>query len=209
MIHPYSASRDRGWALIAAGCPIDYLNNLPCDSDRYCKRLYIRQLVGYADSRFYELGPFDAGFVVALRLGTDTPSGIVVAGWRWSFVPSCECDINWDCDACDVVPKRDHFFYEKLFTSHLSEKLNERRLLARGRPVDGLLCGRILDPPERFARAQIVHAKLTVTDTKGYSTTLSIQLNVHRSFAAKLGARTNKCRRRLLDKPDFPVVRSE
>ncbi len=206
MISPYAPSYQCGHWLVAAGCPLDYLEHLPGKSSAHRERLYIRELSAYAESRLYELGPLDLAFVIGIRIGTDIPSGIVISCWDWKFDDRWDPPIDWDWEPRDVVPKSDHEAYAHLFKSRVSAVLNDRRLVAHGYPVQGLLCGRAFEPlPESFAHAQTVHATFRVTDDRSCSATLPITLTVHRRSASALKVRTAKRRGRLFDKPDLPV----
>ena len=202
MIRSYAASYECGRRLIASGCPIDYLKNLPRKLAAHRKRLYVQQLGGYEESCIYELGPLDAAYIIGIRIGTDIPSGIIIADWTFDL-PG-EIPINWwDYEPCDVVPKRDHHIYSHLFRSRLSAVLNERRLLARGRPVEGLVCGRAFEPiPESVASGETVHGKLSLTSDTGYTVALPITLRVDRSIARAPYALTERRKGRLFDKPD-------
>jgi hypothetical protein len=81
--------------------------------------------------------------------------------------------------------------------------MNDRRLLARGRPVEGLVCGRAFEPiPESVASGETVHGKLSLTSDTGYTVALRITLTVDRSIARAPDALTERRKGRLSDKPD-------
>jgi hypothetical protein len=202
---PYAASYEVGRGLVAAGCPLDYLDSLPRNPASHLKRLYIGPLNGYVESRIYMLGPCDAAFVIALSIGTEIRSGIIVSDW--SFVLPWDQFVRWDYSPRDVVPQQDHGAYKHLFDSPLSAVLNERRILTRRRPVEGLLCGRAFEPfPESLAGGETVHAEFTVTDAEsGRTATSPITLRVDRSAFIEPLACTSK-RTRLFDSPDLPDV---
>jgi hypothetical protein len=84
MIRPYAASYECGRRLVAAGCPLDYLELLPGKSDPHRKRLYIRELGGYVENRVIDFGAGSFGYVIAVAVGTDLSGGIVISDW--SFV---------------------------------------------------------------------------------------------------------------------------
>ena len=201
MIRPYAASYERGRRLVAAGCPLDYLELLPGKSDPHRKRLYVRELGGYVENRVIDFGAGSFGYVIAVAVGTDLSGGIVISDW--SFVAPWDHYISWDYEPCDVVPKRDHCIYNGLFNSRLSSVINDRRLLARGRPVEGLLCGCAFEPiPESVASGETVHGKLTLTDDAGSTVALRITLTVDRSIARARDASTARRKSRLFDNLD-------
>jgi len=201
MIRPYSASYECGRRLVGAGCPLEYLENLPHKSTAHRKLLFVRQLTGYAESRIYDSGAGGTTYVIAFVIGTDRSSGVVIS--EWSFAPPWEQYVSWDYHARDVVPRQDHPAYEHLFDSRLSAVLHERHLLTRGYPVAGLLCGRALESiPATVDRSAPARGELSLTTDTGSTTTLRIKLPIHRidlrheGWAKREGG--------LLDKPDFP-----
>ena len=131
----FPASYERGQELMAADCPIDYLDALPRHSFR------AEPLPGYIASCVYTLGPMDNRWVIALRLTTDRASGTIVRGWRFE-PPWPDHFIDWDYEPEDVIPRKDQDVYKSLFKSRLVGVLNEGRKIHSGSPVDGVLCGR-------------------------------------------------------------------
>src|SRR5713101_8136688 len=141
----YAPSYECGRRLVAAGCPLDYLEILPRHLAAFRKRLEIRQLGGYVESRVFALGPINTGYLIGLHLHTDLPRGVIISDWR--FNPPWENHlISWDYDPRDIVPALGRGRYERVVHSRLSAVLNERRLLTRGHPVEGLLCGCAFQP---------------------------------------------------------------
>lgn len=167
----FAASYERGVELMAAGCPLDYLDALPHQSFR------AEQLPGYADSRVYELGPCDAGWVIPLVLRTDRPSGTFITGWSFEL-PWKGHDIHWGYEPEDIIPKKHQDDYKHLFDSRLTGVLNEGRLIRRGYPVEGLLCGRSYKPIGESVHG-FISAKLSFTDDLGNLVPLCIDLNAH------------------------------
>ena len=160
------------WAvkLKAAGCPIDYLDTLPRQSFR------AEQLPGYVRSFVYALGPLDTGWVIALRLTTDRPSGTVIA--QWSFEPPWQDhDIDWDYEPKEIIPEKYQDDYNGLLKPRLMKVLNEGRLIRRGCPVEGLLCGRSYQPIGKSSHG-VIPAKLIFTDDLGNTVPLCIDLNI-------------------------------
>jgi hypothetical protein len=174
----FAASYERGVRLIAAGCPLDYPNVLPGHSAARRKPFRAEQLAGYVESRVYMFGTMHTGYLIGLRLGTDCPTETTIA--EWSFVPPWPDQIIcWDYEARDLVPKRDQGSYRTLLDSPLMGVLNDRRLLRRGYPVEGLLCGYSYQPiPE--SRDRSVFAKLNFVDDKGNTVALRVALAVVR-----------------------------
>lgn len=184
MINPlYAASYECGRRLVAVGCPLDYLESLPRNLAAFRKALQIRQLGGYVESRVFALGPIRTGYLIGVRLHTDLPRGIIVSDW--GFHPPWENHVvSWDYDPREIVPAGEHARYETIFDSRLSAVMNERRLLTRGHPVEGLLCGCASQSiPESLPIAATVSGKLTVTDDTGDTFALRITLAVDRSAA--------------------------
>jgi len=174
----FAASYERGEELIAAGCPLDYPEALPGHSAARHKPFRAEQLRGYAESRVYANFPLQTKYVIGLRLGTDRPSGTVIA--EWSFVPQWPDQlIDWDCEPGDIIPEGEHAAYEDLLESPLMGVLNDRRLLRRGCLVEGLLCGCSSQPiPE--SGEPCGYGKLTLLDDMGAKVALRIALSVFR-----------------------------
>jgi hypothetical protein len=205
----YAASYQRGQRLVAAGCPLDYLEDLPRNLAAVRKTLEIRQLGGYVESRVVALGPTQTCYLLGLRLHTDLPRGIVISDW--GFRPPWEDHvIFWDYEPTDILPALERGRYESVVHSRLSAVLNERRLLTRGHPVEGLLCGCASQTmPESLLSGATAYAMLTVTDDAGNTLALRIELTVDRSAALTGKARTTRREGGLFDKPDFVNRESE
>jgi len=173
-----AASYKRGVQLNSAGCPLDYPNALPGHSAAGQKPFRAEQLAGYTESCVYFFGPLHQGYLIGLRLGTDSSTEITIA--EWSFVPPWpDIPICWDYEARDFIPKLHLGAYQHLLDSPLMEVLNDRRLLRRGYPVEGLLCGYSYQAiPE--CRDRSVTAKLNFVDDKGNTVALRVALAVVR-----------------------------
>jgi hypothetical protein len=109
-----------------------------------------------------------------------------------------------------VVPAGQQHLYAPFFDSRLPAVLNERRLLARGRPVEGLLCGRASEPiPEGINALKPVDATLSLTDDTGRTVSRRIRLAVDRSMAPKpINATRTRIRRIANERDPIPVKRS-
>jgi hypothetical protein len=168
------------WAvkLKAAGCPIDYPDTLPRDSAAMRKSFRAEQLPGYVTSRVYALGRLETRYVIALRLGTDRPSGTIIKNWSLES-PWQDHVIDWDYEPADIIPKNDQDEYRSLVNSRLMKVLNEGRLIRRGYPVDGLLCGRSFQPIGESSHG-VIPAKLSFTDDLENTVPLCIDLNIER-----------------------------
>jgi hypothetical protein len=204
MINPlFAASYECGRRLVAAGCPLDYLQDLPRNLAAFRKTLELRQLGGYVESRVFALGSTQTCYLIGLRLHSELPRGMIISDW--SFSPPWEDHvISWDYDAREMVPEREHASYESVFDSRLSAVLNDGRLLARGHPIEGLLCGCAYQAiPDSCASGATVSAKLTVTDNTGRTFALRIALAVDRSAALARSERTTRRAGRIFDHPDF------
>ena len=174
----FVASYERAVELMAAGCPIDYLDALAHHSAAMRKSFRAKQLSGYVESRVYALGPLDTGYVIALRLGTDRSSGTIITDWTFE-PPWQDHVINWDYEPEDIIPKKHQDDYKSLFKSRLMEVLNEGPVIRRGYPVDGVLCGRSF---QRIGESShgFVFAKLSFTDDLGNTVPLRVDLSVDR-----------------------------
>jgi hypothetical protein len=173
-----AASYKRGVQLNSAGCPLDYPKALPGHSAAGQKPLCAEQLAGYFESCVYLFGPLHQGYLIGLRLGTDCSTETTIA--EWSFEPPWpDIPIFWDYEPRDVIPKLHLGAYRSLLDSPLMGVLNNRRLLRRGYPVEGLLCGYSYQPiPE--SRDRSVSGKLKLVDDKGNTVALRIALAVVR-----------------------------
>lgn len=183
MFRPHSASYECARRLIAVGCPLDYVNDLPRDISSFRKALHITQLEGYGDSCVFHLGNEHLGYVIPLRVGSDVPNGVIISDW--SFSPPWDHHIDWDYDPRDVIPVSAHPAYVDLFDSRLLGVLNERRLLTRGHPVEGVLCGmaHFQSTLEPFETGALATAKISLTDDRGMTVQKNLRLRIDRSFA--------------------------
>jgi hypothetical protein len=186
-ILPFGASYERGLRLEAAGCPLDYLESLPRNTKSVGPRLRVEQLGGEDVSRVYDYGNGTVGYSFSARLGTDRAAGVIISNWE--FVPPWRHDIDWDIGPYDVVPGWQQSACTHLFKSSLLDVLNKRRILRRGHPVEGLLCGcAFLDPKEHleFSLAGASYtAEFRVTDEFGDTYTETFELTVDRTPAIR------------------------
>jgi len=186
MLKPYSASYECARRLIAAGCPIDYLNELPRDSGSWRRALYIEQIIGYGESRVIDLDNGHIGYTTVIRIRTDLPRGIVISDW--SFRPPWNHDLSWDCEPHQVIPASECPSYAEYFDSRLLGVLNERRLLRRGYPVEGVLTAiaYFQSLPELVKNGARVAATLSLTADTEMTFNKTIYLSVDRSYARKI-----------------------
>jgi hypothetical protein len=170
----WGASYERGLELMAAGCPLDFPEALPGHPALQRKSFHARQLDGYVQSHVYAVGPLRTDYLIGLRLWTDNPSGTIITNWRF-VAPWPNQVMCWDYEPLDVIPKNNRGPYMDLLDSPLMGVLNERRLLTRGYPIEGLLCGRSSQPiPDSFDRS--VAALLELTDDRG--SLVDVRLNL-------------------------------
>jgi hypothetical protein len=85
--------------------------------------------------------------------------------------------IDWGYEAEDIVPKQDYGVYDRFFDSRLSAVLNDHRLLRRGYPVEGLLCGRSCQSMPELGENNAI-AQLKLIDDRGTAVSVSITLEV-------------------------------
>jgi hypothetical protein len=171
----FAASYQRGLELIAAGCPIDRLDALAGYSAARRKPLRVRQLAGYAESAVYKFVNGQAVYVIAVGLETDHTGGIIIDDW--SFEPPWQDQfISWDYPPLDLIPKSELGGYRHLLDSRLMEVLNDRRLLRRGNPVEGLLCGCVFQEVPESGRYAV--GKLTLKDNTGDVVSTRIKLTI-------------------------------
>jgi hypothetical protein len=179
----FAASYQRGIELMAAGCPLDYPDALAGHAAAQREPFRAEQLGGYVESRVYGLGPLLTGYVIALRIGTDRPPGTVIT--EWGFAPPWPDDlISWDYEPRDIIPEGQREGYASVLDSHLMGVLNERRLLRRGYPIDGLVCGCSYQPiPE--SGDSLICGNFTLVDDRGNAVALRIALTVIRYSATR------------------------
>jgi hypothetical protein len=179
----FAGSYKRGIELMAAGCPLDYPDALAGHAAAQREPFRAEQLGGYVESRVYALGPLLTGYVIALRLGTDRPPGAVIT--EWGFAPPWpDRLISWDYEPLDIIPEGQREAYASVLDSHLMGVLNEHRLLRRGYPIDGLVCGCSYQPiPE--SRESLIYGKLTFVDDRENAVALRIALTVIRQAATR------------------------
>jgi hypothetical protein len=200
----WAASYELGVELAAAGCPLDYLDALRDDSAAAGKSFWAKQLCGYAESCVYVLGESLTGFVIGLRLGTSRGGGTIIT--EWNFVPPWpEHHICWDYQPTDIIPKPGLGNYRSVLDSRLPGILNERRMLRRGYPVEGLLCG-YSDQPVPESGEGLVSGKLRLVDENGNIVSLSLDLRIVRAAATRSRRNLRSRRSGLLEKVDqIPV----
>jgi hypothetical protein len=201
MIRPFSASYECGRRLVAVGIPLDYLEILPRKVDALRSHLYIGQLGGDCRSRVLDLKEGEIRYLLALRLSTNLSRGIVIS--NWSITTPWDHYINWDYDPADIVPASDHPTYGRLLSSPLSDVLDNKRHLSRGRPVDGLLsgCAFFQSIPRSIRNGATVHASLSLTDDTGRTVTQDIEMIVDRRAAGRFAYAKRKGR--LFEKRDL------
>ncbi len=193
----FSASRECARRLVEAGCPLDYLEDLPKTSPR---RLYIEPLESYATSRVLDLGEGSVRYIIAFRLGTDLASGASVTDW--DITAPWGQHVTWDFDPRDIIPKGEWPAYLELLDSRLFAVLNGRGRVYRGRPIAGLVCGQAYfeSVPEPSASGPTRLAKLKLSDDAGYAAEADIELTVERRQAPDRAQYRRSCR--LFDKRD-------
>ena len=173
----FAASYQRGLELTAAGCPIDRPDALAGRSDARRKPLRVKQLAGYTESAVYKFVNGQAVYVIAVGLETDHTGGIIIDDWR--FEPPWQNQaISWDYAPLDLIPKSELGGYRPFLDSRLMDVLNDRRLLRRGYPVEGLLCGCAFQEVPESARYAV--GKLTLTDDAGDVVSTPIKLTITR-----------------------------
>jgi hypothetical protein len=184
----FAASYERGIELIAAGCPLDFPSALARRSAAQRKTFRAQQLGGYAESRVYALGELQTGYLIALRLQTDRPGGTVIS--EWSFVPPWENHIViWEYEPLDIIPDSHLEDYRSLLDSRLTGVLNERRLVRRGYPVEGLVCGCSAQPVTKRGEG-FVYSQLTLVDDRGNKVALRIAMTVSSPSLARIHSRS-------------------
>jgi len=181
----WAASYERGVQLAATGCPLDYLDALRNTSAATRKSFWVKQLTGHADSCAFVLGDSLTGYVIGLRLGTNRGSGTVIVQWNFEL-PWPEQRICWDYEPADIIPKLDLGSYRTVLDSRLLEILNNRRLLRRGYPVEGLLCG-ISTQPVPESVDGMLFGNLRLRDDLANVVTLHVDLRIIRTAAIRSG----------------------
>ena len=179
----FAGSYKRGIELMAAGCPLDYPDALAGHAAAQREPFRAEQLGGYVESRVYALGPLVTGYVIALRLGTDRPAGKVIT--EWGFEPPWPDHlISWDYEPLDIIPEGQRAAYASVLDSRLMGVLDEHRLLKRGYPIAGLVCGCSYQPiPE--SRDSLICGKFTLVDNRGNAVALRMALIVNRQAATR------------------------
>jgi len=195
MNRAWSASYARGLRLANAGCSVPYLNALPGRDRSYLRKLYVSQVGGYIESYAIDWGT-STGYVLALRVGTDYPRAIITS---YELIPPWpDHEIDWDHNPEDVLPKSKVKCYAGLLKPRLPSILNERKLLYRGCPVKGLLCGRAWTPiPATSPRDRPAMAEITVVDGAGIRVSAPIQLTIYTAIRQKCRTRDSKVSREL------------
>lgn len=157
----WAASHERGLRLKKAGCEIPYLDELP--RKKRFHGLEVGPIGGYIESLAIENGA-TTHYVIALRLSTDRSTGSTVS--TYSFIPPwLDHEIFWEYDAEQLLPASWLKRYESLLNSRLSAVLNQRALLYRGRPLEGLMAGSSwASIPPSVPRNRSADARITLVD---------------------------------------------
>jgi hypothetical protein len=175
----WKASYARGVRLSKAGCSLPYLDALPGKALFNQRALYVSHLGGgYFDSYAIDFGTA-TGYVIALGVGTDLTRGAIVVRHDL-LLPWPDHEIEWGYDPRDLLPKERVNDYGRLVKSRLPAVLEERRLLSRGRPVEGLLCGRAWTPiPATCPRERPAMAEIILVGDSGALARSSVQLTIY------------------------------
>jgi hypothetical protein len=173
----WGASYPRGMRLCKAGCSLPYLDALPGKALFRQRALYVNQLNGYFESYVIDFG-MDTAYVIALRIGTDRAGGAIVVSYDL-VLPWPDHEIEWGYDPRDLLPKHRVNEYGRLVESRLPAVLDERRLLSRGRPVEGLVCGYAWTPiPASCLRDRSATAEIVLVDDSDRCARSPVQLTI-------------------------------
>ncbi len=99
-----------------------------------------------------------------------------------------------DSDPSEFVPATDLGSYRELLDSPLFGILNERRVLRRGTPIQGLLCGYSYQPVPEIS-GPFASAKLSLKDDVGSQIVLRINMAVVRLYRTESQTRPDPARR--------------
>jgi hypothetical protein len=178
MKHLWTASYAQGVRLANAGCHLPHLDALPGKERFHQRALYVEQICGYEESFAFDWGA-STGYAIVLRIGTERSRSAMITSFE--FVPPWpDHFIDWDFHPDDVIPKILLKRYEKLIGSRLPAILNERRLLNRGVPVEGLLYGKAWAPiPPSPRREGPALAEINLVDDSGVRVSSLIRLTVY------------------------------
>jgi hypothetical protein len=206
MIRPYSASYECARRLLAAGIPLEYIEDLPRKAGARGNRLHISPLGGSCSSRVLDLKDETVKYLIAVRLSTNVSAGVVIT--NWAITMPWDHYINWEYDPLDIIPVEDQPSYQRLFNGRLSAVLNNKLHISSGRPVDGLLCGcaPFSSIPKSTPRGSIVHVQLSLTVDSGEVYSQDIEMLVDRR--AKRPIEYQKRTGRLFDKACVSVQKS-
>jgi hypothetical protein len=180
----WGASYDRGVRLSKAGCSLPYLNALPGRGSFHQRSLYLCQLDGYFDSYAIDFG-MNTAYVIALRVGTGRTRGAIILSYEL-VLPWPDHEIEWGYDPREWLSKSKIDIYGKLSESRLPAVLDERRLLSRGRPVEGLLCGYACTPiPASRRRDGFAVAEMVLVEDSGTCARSPVQLTIYNRAPAR------------------------
>ena len=122
-------------------------------------------------------------YVIGLRLETERPGGTIISAW--SFEPPWQDHmVIWDYEPLDIIPDGQREAYRSLLDSRLTGVLNERLLLRRGYPVEGLVCGCSGQPVTERGDG-FVYSQLTLVDDRENKVALRVALRVIPRVAAR------------------------
>ena len=149
---------------------------------------------GITESSAFDLdGSYGSGYMLSLHIATDLPA-LEIYDWR--------LDLPWEDPQFQWLPDPPNDIYE--FPDHQTYPrdavLNHRRVVHRGRSLDGLLLGFGVESiPESYRHGKFISASIVLIDGMGRPFPTSIQLWVDR--AARRDRKTTKknTRRRLFE----------
>ncbi len=152
-------------------------SELPGRESFHQRAIYVHQVRGDFASYAIDFGKA-TGYVIALRVGTDRARGAIVTSYALD-PPWPGHEIQWGYHPDDLLSWCFVPDYSKLFESNLPGVLDQRRLLSRGRPVEGLLCGFAWDPiPAAKLGSGFAMAEIALVEDSGRRARSVVQLKI-------------------------------
>src|SRR6266852_1582305 len=184
-------------------------NGVPLNIDRHDENagLLMRQIGAVAESRAFDLKDGRSGYIVNIRI-TITQGAFAVAGFALEL-PWADGGLLLVEDPLESgarynnywFPGNDTLAFDR--TAVINHFANVRRLLRRGKTIEGLLLWVGSEPiPEAFVHGVLFPASLIVFDQYGNSFPAEVDLWADRSEREARDNRTRKSRPRLFSEPD-------
>jgi hypothetical protein len=202
--YSHRVSRDLTRQLVAAGVLTgdseDAANIYPTPPG-----LLICQVGGVVESSAFDLDRgYGTGFILPVHVALDLPA-FKILGWKLEL-PWEDPQFQWLTDPSEYMSSDGMYQFPSCSRLKYPRDvvINHRRLLQRGRGLDGLLLGFGFESiPDSYHHGATIDASLVPIDEMGRGFSTAVQLWADRSAKLNRQRRKNATRSRLFEKLDY------